>query len=304
MSDELGSFLQDQASQGYDLGDLSGLGALGQASQQPAARDSVDQLSSGPLGSSYMTPAMSSSPGDGGGAGGVGGGGQAEGAVTTAPNPAVTEKQNPILKALGIKATSDGTASDFGDPKSLMVLLKGLGIGGSFLQQVLSKGQTKSAQTGAQLQSQLAPNPYNAWNPSQAATANRLFNQGLVAPQNRERQYAGDMRSPIVAGRGYADGGQVMGEDGGAAPDEQEGRGALGLVAGDGMGQADDVPVNLSGGEYVFDADTVAALGDGNNSAGAKKLDELREAIRRQKRAAPPDQIPPAARDPMQYMKD
>ena len=298
--DELGDFLQGQASQGYDFGDLSGLGALTQASQtqdRAPASDLTANLNSGPLESLYQQPGMSSSPGDGGGAGGVGGGGQ-EASPAAATQSAPAEKQNSLLKALGVMATADGTASDFGDPKSLMVLLKGLGIGGSFLQQVLSKGQTKSAQTGAQLQAQLAPNPYNAWNPAQAAVANRLFTQGLVAPQNRARQYAGDMQSPIVAGRGYAEGGEVLGEDGGSE------QGPLGLVAGSGMGQADDVPVNLSGGEYVFDADTVAALGDGNNSAGAKKLDELREAIRRQKRAAAPDQIPPPAKDPMQYMKD
>lgn len=39
-------------------------------------------------------------------------------------------------------------------------------------------------------------------------------------------------------------------------------------------------PARLSSGEFVFDAATVAALGDGNNAAGAKKLNQLREAIR------------------------
>jgi len=40
-------------------------------------------------------------------------------------------------------------------------------------------------------------------------------------------------------------------------------------------------PARLSSGEFVFDAATVAALGDGNNAAGAKKLDGLRKAIRK-----------------------
>jgi len=40
-------------------------------------------------------------------------------------------------------------------------------------------------------------------------------------------------------------------------------------------------PARLSSGEFVFDAATVAALGDGNNTAGAKKLDGLRKAIRK-----------------------
>jgi hypothetical protein len=39
-------------------------------------------------------------------------------------------------------------------------------------------------------------------------------------------------------------------------------------------------PARLSSGEFVFDAATVAAFGDGNNAAGARKLDKLRKAIR------------------------
>jgi len=61
-----------------------------------------------------------------------------------------------------------------------------------------------------------------------------------------------------------------------------------GYVPGGSGGMDDDVPAiidgkqpaKLSSGEFVFDAATVAALGDGNNAAGAKKLDGLRKAIR------------------------
>lgn len=62
-----------------------------------------------------------------------------------------------------------------------------------------------------------------------------------------------------------------------------------GYVPGKSGGMDDDVPAiidgkqpaRLSSGEFVFDAATVAALGDGNNQAGAKKLDGLRKAIRK-----------------------
>lgn len=62
-----------------------------------------------------------------------------------------------------------------------------------------------------------------------------------------------------------------------------------GLLEGPGTGQSDEIegttpsgrPVLLSDGEYVFDAPTVAALGDGSTSAGARRLDELRRQIRR-----------------------
>jgi hypothetical protein len=62
-----------------------------------------------------------------------------------------------------------------------------------------------------------------------------------------------------------------------------------GLLRGHGTGQSDEIegrtasgrPVLLSDGEYVIDAPTVAALGDGSTNAGARRLDALRKQIRR-----------------------
>lgn len=68
-------------------------------------------------------------------------------------------------------------------------------------------------------------------------------------------------------------------------------------------GQEDDIPAVLSNNEYVMDADTVSALGDGNPDAGALKLDKMRENIRRHKRSASPKNIPPKAKAPEQYLK-
>lgn len=76
-----------------------------------------------------------------------------------------------------------------------------------------------------------------------------------------------------------------------------------GLLAGGSPGQADRVDASLSHGEYVFDADTVAALGDGNTEAGAAELDRMREAIRRHKRSAPASKIPPASKGALAYLK-
>lgn len=67
-------------------------------------------------------------------------------------------------------------------------------------------------------------------------------------------------------------------------------------------GQADTVPAMLSGGEYVMDADVVAALGDGNTEAGASALDALRENVRKHKRSAPIHKIPPKAKPAMHYL--
>jgi hypothetical protein len=74
-------------------------------------------------------------------------------------------------------------------------------------------------------------------------------------------------------------------------------------VKGRGDGQSDDIPAMLADGEYVFDAETVAQLGNGSSDAGAKVLDKMREAIRHHKRSAPIDSIPPKSKSPLEYLK-
>lgn len=74
-------------------------------------------------------------------------------------------------------------------------------------------------------------------------------------------------------------------------------------VNGPGTGQSDDIPTMLADGEYVIDADTVAALGDGSSKAGSQILDKFREEIRQHKRSAPVNKIPPAAKSPLEYLK-
>ncbi len=59
----------------------------------------------------------------------------------------------------------------------------------------------------------------------------------------------------------------------------QQGR----YVKGQGTGRSDDIPARLSDGEYVMDAETVALLGDGSGSAGARRLDEMRRNLRKHK---------------------
>jgi hypothetical protein len=54
-------------------------------------------------------------------------------------------------------------------------------------------------------------------------------------------------------------------------------------VKGQGTGRSDDIPARLSDGEYVMDAETVALLGDGSGSAGARRLDEMRRNLRQHK---------------------
>lgn len=54
-------------------------------------------------------------------------------------------------------------------------------------------------------------------------------------------------------------------------------------VKGPGTGRSDEIDAKLSDGEYVMDAETVAMLGDGSSDAGARRLDELRENLRKHK---------------------
>jgi hypothetical protein len=95
----------------------------------------------------------------------------------------------------------------------------------------------------------------------------------------------------------------VYAKDGGHIPEFITG--ATGhYVKGRGDGQSDEIPAMLADGEYVFDAETVAQLGNGSSDAGAKILDRMRENIREHKRSAPVDKIPPKSKSPLEYMAE
>jgi hypothetical protein len=55
-----------------------------------------------------------------------------------------------------------------------------------------------------------------------------------------------------------------------------------GQVKGIGSGQEDKIPAWLSDGEYVWSAQDVADLGDGSTDEGVRRLDKMREMVRRQ----------------------
>lgn len=71
-------------------------------------------------------------------------------------------------------------------------------------------------------------------------------------------------------------------------------------VNGPDGGQDDTVPARLSDGEYVMDATTVSDLGDGNNKAGAQKLDQMRVKLAKQKGRR--QVVPPKARAASSYI--
>ena len=68
-----------------------------------------------------------------------------------------------------------------------------------------------------------------------------------------------------------------------ASPDGHNPEFVTGLTGfyadGAGTGQSDDIPALLHDGDYVMDAETVSALGDGSSKAGRQVLDGFREKI-------------------------
>jgi hypothetical protein len=110
----------------------------------------------------------------------------------------------------------------------------------------------------------------------------------------------GDVLKPYSK---YARGGTVMNSPLMAATGGVPHKGSH-YVQGDGGGQDDLIDAKLADGEYVFDADIVAALGDGSNKRGAEILDKFRQQIRKHKRSASRKEIPPAAKSPLAYLKE
>jgi hypothetical protein len=73
---------------------------------------------------------------------------------------------------------------------------------------------------------------------------------------------------------------------------------------GQGDGRSDHVEARLSPGEYVIDATTTSALGNGSNEAGARKLDMMRQNIRKhQGKALAKGKFPPDAKSPESYIR-
>lgn len=75
-------------------------------------------------------------------------------------------------------------------------------------------------------------------------------------------------------------------------------------VKGAGDGTSDSVPAMLASGEFVIPADVVSSLGNGDNDAGAKTLDEFLRTIREHKRNADAKHLPPDSKGPLTYLKE
>lgn len=120
--------------------------------------------------------------------------------------------------------------------------------------------------TGEMTQEQFFGPSFNAKSPGS-------FQLSSIATGERPESAAADYARRYFTG--YAGGGDVGGNG-------RSDRSSF-AVNGPGTGRSDEIPAMLSDGEYVFDAETVALLGDGSSKAGAKKLDDLRVKVRKHK---------------------
>jgi hypothetical protein len=164
------------------------------------------------------------------------------------------------------------------------------------------------------LQNKLKANYYTYGSDSSGGLPTQLMNSQLGSKPSPgyPAQAASNARTPLYDTYGFKPASlntqerapeTVYAKDGGHIPEFITG--ATGhYVKGRGDGQSDEIPAMLADGEYVFDAETVAQLGNGSSDAGAKVLDRMRENIRAHKRSAPVDKIPPKSKSPLEYMAE
>jgi hypothetical protein len=102
--------------------------------------------------------------------------------------------------------------------------------------------------------------------------------------------------------RPYQEGGEVSPDMMYEAEEAQFPDGSGRYVQGETGGRDDKIKALLSDGEYVIPADAVAHLGDGNNTAGAKRLDQALKNIRKQ-RGGSIHKLPPKAKSLTSYLR-
>lgn len=309
--DALASSLSGADGFDYSIFNNAGLGALnGMPNPEPSAYDQVSGALS-QLGSSVFGGGMPAGDGAMTAASDLGGSGTVQ--IPTG----VTDTLDKVGSGAGkLFSQFSGMLNNKNGELDLTKVLKmSAGLASAINGITSGKRQSKAAEEAKALQAQLQQRQ-GSFNPQQQQWANSYFNSPRQA---RTLQVGQSTPSSMVAGRGYARGGSVLdmlppnvvnalmyqnpehGErfaEGG----DVEPQGALGLLYGEGGGQDDKIEARLSPGEYVFDADTVSALGDGSNEAGAAILDEWRQNIRSHKRSAPETEIPPPAHDPNEYL--
>jgi hypothetical protein len=101
--------------------------------------------------------------------------------------------------------------------------------------------------------------------------------------QNLQEAMAADPAFNAAASTGMAEGGEVDDDMVSHLIAYRKGGGHMGpgQVKGIGSGQDDKIPAWLSDGEYVWSAQDVADLGDGSTDEGVRRLDKMRQMVRK-----------------------
>jgi hypothetical protein len=131
-----------------------------------------------------------------------------------------------------------------------------------------------------------------SFNNYQQMLAKQVESGALTLDQalSEARAYAEPFGGAIIPQK--ADGGYIGYADGGEPEDDMikhlmeyrkgGGHQGPGQVKGIGSGQEDKIPAWLSDGEYVWSAQDVADLGDGSTDEGVRRLDKMRQMVRKQ----------------------
>jgi len=293
-----------------------GLGGLTASQALQAARLAVPAIGA-------LTGGGAGAGGGGGGAAGgnygsygTGGGGALPGSIASTSLPgspiAMLDPFKDYNKFEQIRAVQDDQ-----DMRSIPIsepLYAASGGDVTSLAQIQERLSQLDPRLNSVLQNKLKANYYTYGSDSSGGLPTQLMNSQLGSKPSPgyPAQAASNARTPLYDTYGFKPASlntqekapeTVYAKDGGHIPEFITG--ATGhYVKGRGDGQSDEIPAMLADGEYVFDAETVAQLGNGSSDAGAKVLDRMRENIREHKRSAPVDKIPPKSKSPLEYMAE
>lgn len=173
---------------------------------------------------------------------------------------------------------------------------------------ILGAGQDASRSTLGQILkavATVASTKKTGENARKAATSARNYAEGKAdnfgASTGRFKSIGRDRSDPssMLANPRFKKGGNIPGDISTCDMSRED---LIRLITGQGGGQSDKITINASPGEYIMDADVVSALGDGDTNEGARRLDEMRENVRKHKRSANHKSIPPKSKKPEDYM--
>lgn len=184
--------------------------------------------------------------------------------------------------------------------------LGGLGGAGKMLPLLMAAGALSSMTGKKQKAAPVATSDPNMTRPLSEVKFDRQQNAQAQAAPVDGNYGAGPQRKWFDYNQlpQMAEGGEFDGEGAPVSPVSPLAQMNSSGVRGPGSGRDDKIPALLSDGEFVMDAESVALLGDGSSEEGARRLEQMRENLRRHKGAAlAQGKFSPPAKAPEQYLQ-